>query len=66
MRDIKRIDKVLKVLDDNWKKLPDWRLGQLICNMQSAAGDDFFYVEDDEFADMVEEYVGIITEKGEA
>ena len=66
MRDINRIDKVLKVLGDNWKKLPDWRLGQLICNMQKAAGDDLFYVEDDEFADMVEEYVNIITKEGEA
>ena len=65
MRDIERIDKVLKVLGDNWKKLPDLRFGQLICNMQSAAGDDLFYVEDDEFADMVEEYVGIITEEKE-
>lgn len=66
MRDPERIDKVLKVLGDNWKKLPDWRFSQLICNMQSAAGDDLFYVEDDEFADMVEEYVNIITEEGEA
>ena len=62
MRDIERIDKVLKVLGDNWKKLPDLRLGQLICNMQRAAGDDLFYVEDDEFANMVEEYVSIMTE----
>ena len=65
MRDINRIDKVLKVLGDNWKKLPDWRLSQLICNMQRAAGNDLFYVEDDEFADMVEEYVSIITEEEE-
>ena len=65
MRDPKRIDKVLKVLGDNWKKLPDLRLGQLICNVQSAAGDDLFYVEDDEFADMIEEYVNIITEEEE-
>ena len=65
MRDINRIDKVLKVLGDNWKKLPDWRLSQLICNMQRAAGNDLFYVDDDEFADMVEEYVSIITEEEE-
>ena len=65
MRDPERIDKVLKVLGDNWKKLPDLRLGQLICNMQSAAGDDLFYAEDDEFADVVEEYVNIITEEEE-
>ena len=66
MRDPERIDRVLKALSDAWHKVPDWRLGQLICNMQSAAGDDLFYVEDDEFADMIEEYVNIITEEGEA
>ncbi len=59
MRDPKRIDKVLKVLGDNWKKLPDWRLGQLICNLQSAAGNDLFYVEDDKFIELLEEYFNI-------
>ena len=66
MRDINRIDEVLAALKENWEKVPDWRFGQLISNMQSAAGDDLFYVEDDEFADMVEEYVDIITKEGEA
>lgn len=65
MRDPERIDKILKALSVAWHKVPDLRLGQLICNMQSAAGNDLFYVEDDKFADMVEEYVSIITEKGE-
>ena len=56
MRDPERIDKVLKVLGDNWKKLPDWRFGQLLCNLQSAAGNDLFYVEDDKFVELLEEY----------
>ena len=40
----------------NWEKVPDWRLGQLFCNLQSAAGNDLFYVEDDEFVELLEEY----------
>lgn len=56
MRDPERIDKVLKVLGDNWKKLPDWRFGQLLCNLQSAAGNDLFYMEDDKFIELLEEY----------
>lgn len=63
MRNPKRIDEVLNAIKENWEKVPDWRLGQLICNMQRAAGDDLFYVEDDEFADMIEEYVSIIIGK---
>lgn len=56
MRDIKRIDEVLAVLKENWEKVPDWRLGQLLCNLQSAAGNDLFYVEDDEFVELLKEY----------
>ena len=56
MRDPERIDRVLKALSVAWHKVPDWRLGQLICNMQRAAGNDLFYVEDDKFAELLEEY----------
>ena len=62
MRDIKRIDEVLAALKENWEKVPDWRLGQLLCNLQSAAGSDLFYVEDDKFVELLEEYFN----KGEA
>ena len=62
MRDINRIDEVLAALKENWEKVPDWRLGQLLCNLQSAAGSDLFYVEDDKFVELLEEYFN----KGEA
>jgi uncharacterized protein YihD (DUF1040 family) len=62
MRDINRIDEVLAALKENWEKVPDWRLGQLLCNLQSAAGNDLFYVEDDKFVELLEEYFN----KGEA
>lgn len=56
MRDINRINEVLAALKENWEKVPDWRLGQLLCNLQSAAGNDLFYVEDDKFIELLEEY----------
>lgn len=54
MRDPERIDEVLKVLGDKWKKVPDWRFMQLICNLQRACNNDMFYVEDDEFVKIIE------------
>lgn len=32
MRDVNRIDKVLKAIGDVWKQYPDLRLGQLLLN----------------------------------
>ena len=55
MRNPARIDIVLKTLGELWKKVPDWRLGQLICNLQRMKGNDLFYVEDDEFMDFCDE-----------
>lgn len=56
MRNPERIDEVLQVLSDAWHKVPDWRLGQLICNLQSAAGNDLFYIEDDQFVELINRY----------
>ena len=48
MRDPKRIDAVIEAVRDEWKQVPDWRLGQLIVNIGRAAGyGDPFYLEDD-------------------
>jgi len=33
MRDEKRIDRILKLIGDNWKKHPDQRFGQLLINL---------------------------------
>ena len=56
MRDISRIDDVLKTLGKCWKKYPDWRLGQLFCNLQRAAGQDLFYLEDDQMIKLLNLY----------
>ena len=45
MRDPKRIKKVLKRIEEFWNKVPDWRLGQLIVNLND--NNDPYYVEED-------------------
>ena len=45
MRDPKRIDTMLQVLEYYWKQNPDMRLGQLIGNI--ARDPELYYMEDD-------------------
>lgn len=54
MRDIRRIDRILGVLGDYWKLVPDWRLGQLIKNI--FGNNDIFYLEDEQFIEVVRNY----------
>lgn len=54
MRDIRRIDRILEVLGDYWKLVPDWRLGQLILNI--FGNNDIFYLEDEQFIEVVRNY----------
>lgn len=48
MRDPKRIPEMLKELEDFWKQVPDWRLGQVISNFsyEMTGNNDPFYIED--------------------
>lgn len=57
MRDPKRIKPLLKTLEDVWNDVPDWRFGQLICNMLGTFGRDPFYVEDDEMQEFMKKYL---------
>lgn len=62
MRDPNRIDKFLKVLGDNWKKVPDWRFGQLVENIMDYTKrdgyTDLFFIEDDDFEYYIEKFFG--------
>lgn len=52
MRDPKRIDKFCDLLKELWKRVPDWRFGQLISNLGRQlewTPGGFFYAEDEEF-----------------
>lgn len=57
MRDIGRIDKVLKEVGEVWKQVPDLRLGQLLLNvLQDPA---LYYVEDDQLVLRLKEFYKI-------
>ena len=47
MRDPARIDLIIDELGNFWKKNPDLRLGQIICNLLIYNSSDLFYIEDD-------------------
>ncbi|MBW3539175.1 MAG: hypothetical protein KY476_02800 [Planctomycetes bacterium] len=47
MRDPDRIQKVLERVGDMWRRHPDWRLGQLLCNVATWAEDDVWDIEED-------------------
>ena len=52
MRDPERIDKFCDLLKEIWKRVPDWRFGQLISNLGRQlewTPGGFFYAEDEEF-----------------
>ena len=54
MRDPERIDVFCQKLAELWHKVPDWRLGQLVCN---TLGYDPFYVEDDVAIEKIKEFL---------
>ena len=59
-RPIERIDPFLEELGRFWKKHPDWRFGQLMCNLDRRYraqhnGCDFFCLEEDDFLAFLED-----------
>jgi len=57
MRDQKRIDRIILLLDEAWKLVPDWRLGQLISNLLGAGRQDVFHPEDDVWEKLLEKFI---------
>lgn len=57
MRDPKRIPEMLKELEDFWKQVPDWRLGQVISNFsyEMTGNNDPFYMEDDDLLELLKQ-----------
>lgn len=56
MRSEDRIEPFLKRFAEDWKKNPDYRFTQLIVNLMQAAGNDFYYTEDEKFIKLLEKY----------
>jgi len=48
-RDPERIDRILGLIGVTWKRVPDWRLGQLLSNLGIFIdGRDPFFIEDND------------------
>ena len=56
MRDSARIDQFCDELKTYWHKVPDWRFGQLICNVLGATKRDPFFIEEDEMLKVFEDF----------
>ena len=56
MRNPERIDKFCSKLAEYWKEAPDWRFGQLICNVLGTCKRDPFFYEEDEMLKIFEDY----------
>jgi len=56
MRDINRIKPFLEKVGELWKRVPDWRFGQLMYNFLSEIGDPF-YLSEDEFIEKLDKYL---------
>ena len=55
MRDVKRIDRILKLINKKWKEYPDVRFGQLLINLRIIPDDlKTWYAEDDELEKWLE------------
>ena len=57
MRDPARIPRILNRLGELWTQVPDWRLGQLFCNLQRHEGTDLFFYEDEKLLKAIEEFL---------
>lgn len=65
MRDRMRIPMMAQLLERYWLKVPDWRFGQLIENIKTFAGvDDLFFIEDDDFAQLLLDFFDTYTKDG--
>ena len=54
MRDPKRIKRICKLIEKQWNKVPDQRLGQFLSNYVFGHHTDIFYQEDDITVDILE------------
>ena len=59
-RDPDRITDVMAQVEELWRQYPDWRLGQLLCNVAAWADptpESVWSVEDDEVMAQIQEHL---------
>lgn len=57
MRNPKRINKIVVLLEKAWGLVPDWRLGQLVSNLLGPGPQDIFFPEDEEWEEMLNKFI---------
>ena len=57
MKDPKRIKPILKLLQEAWELVPDWRLGQLVSNLLGTGPRDVFHPEDETWEELLKEFI---------
>ena len=57
MRNPERIPEILKELEEFWKQNSDWRLGQVISNLnyEIMGNNDPFYLEDTDLLELLKQ-----------
>ena len=57
MRNPERIPEISKELEEFWKQNPNWRLGQIIANLnyEIMGGNDPFYLEDTDLLELLKQ-----------
>ena len=51
-----QIDRIVEKLGEAWKKVPDWRLGQLVSNLQGTGPQDVFHLQDERAEELLEAF----------
>ena len=57
MRDPKRIKPIIKLLEEAWNLVPDWRLGQLVSNLLGGGLRDVFHPEDEDWEKLLKHFI---------
>jgi len=63
MRKPIRIPGMVKLLEEAWTLVPDWRLGQLVSNLQGPGRQDVFHLEDDEWEKLLKDFIKVYGER---
>lgn len=58
MRAITRIEPTLAEIAKYWRRVPDWRFGQLIVNVLGSSERDPFFLEEEDLLTLFKGYFG--------
>ena len=57
MRNKNRIAPIIKKLETAWNEVPNWRLGQLLSNLQGLGRQDVFHTQDEDWETFLDNFL---------